>query len=209
MDEVFIYWDNSNISYEAQRLADAQEGSTHARYRIRINFDNLLRLADAGRPIGKTLAAGSVPPELRQLWNRIENRGVEVQLFDRGGPRGWEQDMPDRILKLRMLEDALDYSGDPGIVVLLTGDGAGFIEGSGFRSTLERMHERGWRTEILAWVHSCDRRMREWAERKGAFVPFDEYYDAITFLEPSRPGHEFARARPSARLDLSRRVSAN
>ena len=40
--------------------------------------------------------------------------------------------MPDRVLQLRMLEDALDYNGDPGIVVLLTGDGAGYLEGAGF-----------------------------------------------------------------------------
>ncbi len=139
----------------------------------------------------------------------MENRGVEVKLFDRGGPRGWEQGLPDRILQLRMLEDALDYNGDPGIVVLLTGYGAGYLEGAGFHSTLERMHKRGWRIEILWWPHSCDRRMREWAQRNGAFVALDEYYDAITFLEPSRPGHGFARARPSARLDLARRASAN
>ena len=52
--------------------------------------------------------------------------------------------MPDRVLQLRMLEDALDYNGNPGIVVLLTGDGAGYLEGAGFHSTLERMHKRGF-----------------------------------------------------------------
>lgn len=200
MDEVFVYWDNSNIFHEARRFAEERDEGPSARYRVRINFDNVLLLARAARPLRKALAAGPVPPELRQLWNRMENQGVEVSLFDRG-----EQNMPDRILQLRMLEDALDYIGDPGIAVLLTGDGSGYIEGAGFQSTLERMHNRGWRVEILSWAHSCNRRMREWAERNGVFVALDDFYEAITFMEPSRPGHEFAQPRRSARLDLSGR----
>ncbi len=67
----------------------------------------------------------------------MENSGVEVRLFDRGSSARGEQEMPDRVLQLRMLEDALDYNGDPGIAVLLTGDGAGYLEGAGFHSTLE------------------------------------------------------------------------
>ncbi len=205
MDSVFIYWDNSNIFHEAQRLAEEREEGEGARYRVRVNFDNLLRLAHADRPLQKALAAGSVPPEMRQLWNRMEYMGVEVRLFDRGIPGRGEQEIPDRLLQLRMLEDALDYNGTPGIVVLLTGDGAGYYEGAGFHSTLERMHKRGWQVEILSWAHSCHQGMRKWAEENGVFVALDDFYEAITFMEPSRPGFEVARSRKSAELDLSLR----
>ncbi len=57
--------------------------------------------------------------------------------------------MPARVLQLRMLEDALDYNGDPGIVVLLTGGGAGYLEGAGFHSTLELMYKRRWCIETF------------------------------------------------------------
>ena len=206
MDKVFIYWDNSNIFHEAQRLAEERNGGPDARYRVRINFDNMLRLAHADRPVEKAIAAGSVPPEMRQLWNRMESSGVEVHLFDRINPDRGEQEIPDRILQLRMLEDALDYNGNPGIVALLTGDGAGYLEGAGFHSTLERMHNRGWRIEILSWAHSCNQRMRRWAQENGVFVALDDFYDAVTFLEPSRPGHLLAASRAAAELDLSRRA---
>ncbi len=204
MEKVFIYWDNSNIFHEAQRIAEMREGSD-ARYRVRIQFDNMLRLAHADRPIEKALVAGSVPPEMRQLWNRMERDGVEVKLFDRGDPNRGEQDIPDRILQLRMLEDALDYNGTPGIAVLLTGDGAGYLEGAGFHSTLKRMHKRHWRLDILSWEHSCNQRMLQWAKENGVFIALDDFYQSITFLEPSRPGFEFAEARSPAPLDLSRR----
>ena len=208
MGSVFIYWDNSNIFHEAQRLAEERGEGPNARYRVRIHFDHMLCLAHADRPLKKALAAGSVPPEMRQLWNRMESKGVEVQLFDRGTPERGEQEMPDRVLQLRMLEDALDYNGDPGIVVMLTGDGAGYLEGAGFHSTLERMHKRGWRVEILSWAHSCNQRMREWAEENGAFIALDDFYEAITFMEPSRPGFELVSARDAAELDLCQRQTA-
>ena len=167
MDKVFIYWDNSNIYHEAQRLAEERNGAPGARYLVRIEFEHLLELARAGREIASAIAAGSVPPEMRQLWNRLESLGVEVQLFDRGNAGSGEQEMPDRILQLRMLEDALDNNGDPGIAVLLTGDGAGYSEGAGFHATLERMHRLGWRIEILSWAHATNQRMRRWAEENG------------------------------------------
>ena len=205
MDEVFVYWDNSNIFHEMQRLAEERDEGPDARYRVRIHFDNLLRLAYADRPLRKAFAAGSIPPEMRGLWNRMEARGVEVALFDRGQPDRGEQEMPDRLLQLRMLEDALDFNGTPGIVTLLTGDGAGYLEGAGFHRTLERMHRRAWRVEILSWKHSCNQRMRRWAEENGVFVALDDFYESITFLEPSKPGYQLAMARRRAPLDLSER----
>ena len=206
MGEVFIYWDNSNIFIEAQRLAEERNDQVDARFRVRIQFANMLRLAHADRPLRKAMAAGSVPPELRQLWNWLEQQGVEVRLFNRIRPDLGEQEIPDRLLQLQMLEDAMDF--DPGIVVLLTGDGAGYLEGAGFHSTLQRMRRRGWKVEVLSWRHSCNYRMREWAEENGVFVPLDDFYDAITFLEPSLPGHRLAQSRPAAPLDLSRRRTA-
>ena len=204
MDNVFIYWDDSNIFIEAQRLAESKEAGPDARSRVRIHFDNMLKLAHVNRPVEKAVAVGSIPPELRQLWNRMQNNGVVVELFDRGTAWRGEQEMPDRVLQLRMLEDALDYNGDPGIVVMLTGDGAGYLEGAGFHSTLERMHKRGWRFEILSWEHSCNQRMREWAEDNGIFVALDEYYNAITFLETDRTRYD-SGSRWVSELDLSQR----
>lgn len=202
---VFVYWDNSNIFVEAQRMAEQVEGTPNARYLVRVHFDNLLRLAHADRLLTRALAAGSIPPEMSNLWNRMEGLGVEVNLFDRGIRERGEQNTPDQWLQLRMLEDALDHNGNPGVVTLLTGDGAGYLEGQGFHSTLERMHKRGWHVEILSWAHSTNQRMRRWAEEKGAFIALDDFYESITFMEPSRPGYEFSSPRDAKELDLSKR----
>ena len=49
-----MYWDNSNIYHEAQRIAEEREGTPGARYLVRIKFDGLLNLALAGRPLEKS-----------------------------------------------------------------------------------------------------------------------------------------------------------
>ena len=203
MEKVFIYWDNSNIFIGAQHEAAEREGES-ARSRARIQFRNLLELAHAGREIEHAIAVGSVPPELRLVWNRLENEGVTVQLSERGALGGREQGV-DQTLQTAMLRDSLDYNGDPGIAVLLTGDGAGFMDGVGFHADLERMYSRGWRIEVLSWRNSCNRRMREWAEQKGRFIALDDFYYSITFLESPVPGRPVADPRDAVPIDLARR----
>ena len=204
MERVFIYWDNSNIFISAREVAVEREGPT-ARHRVRVQFRHLLELAHAGRDIEHAIAVGSVPPELRHVWNRLENEGVTVQLLERGAVEGREQGV-DQTLQTAMLRDAFDYNGDPGIAVLLTGDGSGFIDGVGFHADLERMHSRGWEIEVLSWRHSCNRRMREWAEQNGKFVALDDFYDSITFLERSMPGDPVDQPRHAVPVDLNRRA---
>lgn len=203
MERVFIYWDNSNIFISARDAAAEREG-WDARPRVRIHFASLLQLARAERPIERAVAVGSVPPELRHVWNRLEDEAVTVELVERGAFHGREVGV-DQILQTHMLRDALDHNGDPGIAVMLTGDGAGFTDGVGFHADLTRMHRRGWRIEVLSWKHSCNRRMREWAEEYGVFVALDDYYDSITFLEPPSAGHPVAPPRWVEPLDLTRR----
>ncbi len=208
MEKVFIYWDNSNIFISAREVAIDREGDS-ARYRVRIHFRNLLELAHAGRDIERAVAVGSVPPELRYVWNRLENEGVTVQLLERGSVSGGEQGV-DQMLQTAMLRDGFRYTGshgngDPGIVVLLTGDGAGFSDGVGFHADLELMHNRGWRVEVLSWRHSCNRRMREWAEQNGKFIALDDFYDSVTFMEPPAPGRPMADPRDAVPVDLARR----
>lgn len=208
MSGVFVYLDNSNIFHAAQDLAEERNGDMNARHRVRIHFDNLLRLARADRPLTKALAAGSIPPALSMLWNQLRRTGIEVHLYDRGEPYRGEQETPDQWLQLRMLEDMADHIDDPGIVVLLTGDGAGYNEGRGFHRTLERMHRLNWRVELLSWEHSTNQRMLEWVEINGVFVPLDNYYDAITYTTMPLIGQELVPSRDETELDLSNRPTA-
>ena len=181
MKKTFVFWDNSNIFISARAIAAQREGGDAA-YTVRIQFKNLLDLAAAGRPLESAIAVGSVPPAMRHVWNQLEKTGVKVELFERGGLSSREQAV-DQALQTHMLRTALDNNGNPGIAVLLTGDGAGFLDGIGFHADLERMHKKGWGIEVLAWEQTCAGRLRKWVEQIGVFVPLEDYYDSITFTE--------------------------
>lgn len=191
MGSVFIYWDNSNIVIGAQYVAMEREGQD-ARSRVRIHFRHLLELAHAGRPVERATAVGSVPPELRHVWNHLENEGVTVQLLERGSLHGREQGV-DQALQTAMLRDGFDYNGTPGTAVMLTGDGAGFADGVGFHADLERLRQRRWRIEVLSWRHSCNRRMREWRRPTARSSP----WTTSTTVSPSSKRRRLANPQPS------------
>jgi NYN domain len=195
--KVHVFWDNSNIFIEGQRYAEQKEGHAFSGA-LRIHFDNLFRLATAGRKVGAGVCVGSVPPELRHLWRRLEQTGIEVELFERGAQTGREQGV-DQCLQVHMLRTVLDVR-PPEIAVVLTGDGAGYEGGRGYHADLERMHRAGWGIEVLSWTHSCARALRGWAESAGIFVPLEAFYDSITFVEDLRKPRTLSLAnRPRVR----------
>jgi hypothetical protein len=122
--------------------------------------------------------------------------GVKPELYERGEVTGGEQGL-DQCLQVHMLRAMGDHVDEPQIVVLMTGDGAGYDDGVGFHADMERMHKAGWGIEVVSWKSHCKRALREWATTNGVFVSLDDYYESVTFLE----GRRFAKP-----LDLSKRT---
>lgn len=196
MPNVSVFWDNSNMFVPARDIAQAREGGSAA-YSIRIHFENLYRLAHAGRTVSSAFCVGSVPPQLQAVWNRLRATGVEVELFERGQESRTEQAV-DQALQVQMLRTLADQK-PPGVAVLLTGDGAGYYSGRGFHADLERLANGGWGIEVISWDGACNERLRAWAKAQGVYVPLENYYDSITFIEGGRG------SRP---LSLTRRPKA-
>lgn len=189
---VHVFWDNSNIFVPARYAAAHQRESLLATS-VRIQFDSLFRLAHAGRAVRRAVWVGSVPPEMDAVWDRLEATGVDVELFERGGDSGTEQGV-DQCLQVHMLR-ALADADDPGVAVLLTGDGAGFEDGVGFHADLARMYRRGWGIEVLAWDRACNRKLKRWASEVGVYIPLDDYYRSVTFIEGGRRSMPLTLAR--------------
>ena len=198
-NEVFVYWDNSNIFINAGRVAKKREGKS-AKNQVRVQFSNMMELAGAERDIKKAYAVGSTPPGLLKVWKRLEDEGVQVELLERGKKTGKEQGV-DSTLQIHMLRDALDE--EPGIAVLLTGDGEGYHAGTGFHADLERMHSKGWGIEVLSWKNSCKSDMRKWAKKNGVFVELDNFYESVTFTQGLDVKHRHYK-----KVDFSKRKTA-
>lgn len=207
-NDVFIYWDNSNIFHAAQWLANEREPESDASYRIRISLETLYKLAHADRPVKGAIVSGMVRPGEQHLQAQFKKLGMKVAFIEQVDTSQGEQEMPDRILQFEMMRDSLEHKCTPGTAVLLTGDGAGYSAGVGFYKMLELMHEYHWKVEVLSWEHTCNKHMREWVEQNGVFVALDNFYESITYLKPSGEGHTPAPARRVTPLDLSQRPFA-
>jgi hypothetical protein len=195
--KVHLFIDNSNIFISAKDEAFKREGR-NAVSQVRIHFEHLLEIAVAGRSFGNVCVVGSIPPEQQAVWDRLEEAtGVKPELYERGQFTGGEQGL-DQCLQVHMLRAISDHD-EPQIVVLMTGDGAGYDDGVGFHADMERMHEAGWGVEVVSWRGHCRRALREWAEANGVFVSLDDHYESATFLTGGRS----ARA-----VDLSKRILA-
>ncbi len=187
MSKIHIFWDNSNIFVSARYVATRKEGH-FAERDIRIHFDSLYKLAAFGRTVVTVKCVGSVPPDQQALWNSLKQAlhdklGNRLELYERGAGTGTEQAI-DQALQVHMLRVLADYP--PQVAILLTGDGAGFADGVGFKSDIERMKKNQWGIEVIAWDISCSSELKRYAEEKGVYIKLEDYYKQITFLEGTR-----------------------
>lgn len=206
MDRIFIYWDDSKILQEGRRLAEERDDWPGAGNILHINRDALLKLAHADRPVQRATWVGPSSEKMRNIWSCLDASGVEVFACE-DKPLGANEKkvVPSYYINERMMLDSLKYCEDPGTIVLLTGDGLGYMDSAScLPNALKTIHEYEWRIEILSWANFCDQRMRQWAEKNGIFVALEDFYEPITYLK--RPDtDEAAPDRESAPLDLSLR----
>ncbi|MDO8349392.1 MAG: NYN domain-containing protein [Planctomycetota bacterium] len=182
--KVCLFWDNSNIYISAKNAARERE-SVGAHGNLRIQFENLFKVATAGREVTRAYCVGSVPPDLEVVWKRLTQKtGVTPELFERGKGSGKEQGI-DQCLQVWMLRCSIDIQ-PPQVAVLLTGDGAGYQTGAGFHADLERMHKAGWGIEVVTWDAACAGKLRTWATTAGIYLKLEDYYASVTYMEGGR-----------------------
>ena len=199
---VLLFIDNSNIFISAQNVAARREG-LDARLAVRLAFENIVTLAANGRPVAGIFVVGSVPPEERDIWLRMESiYGVKPELYERGSDSNKEQGL-DQCLQVHMLRASTDFP-EPQIAVLMSGDGAGYDDRKGFHADLERLHQAGWGIEVMNWKVSCGVTLRNWATRNGVYIDLEDHYESVTFLNR----FEERRGRRVAPLSLKQRPMA-
>ena len=184
LQPICLFWDHSNLFLSLKRVAK-RDDNLFARHNIRIDFKNLFSIASAGRPITKAFCVGSVLSELVGVWKQItKSTGIMPELHELGVDSGREQGV-DECLQVSMLRCLTDIT-PPQVVVLLTGDGAGFGNGVGFHSDLQRMYLQGWGVEVVSWDLACAKSLKTWVKKVGTYIKLEDYYDSVTFIQGGR-----------------------
>ena len=197
---MLIFWDNSNIHISGLKAMEQKEPD-QLKELFRTNFKNLFELVRNNREVESAYLSGSIPPPNNALWDYLKNMGINLQLLNKTA-EGTEQESVDMSLQTMMLRTAMDHMSEPSTIAILTGDGAGKQLGEGFLSDLKRIKNLGWNIEVYSWENSCNRYLKEYAQKNGKFIALDDYYFSITFLKEDRYNPTGNQVRPSTSLIL-------
>lgn len=176
---VHLFLDFANLACGA-RTAAARAGDDA--WRVRLHARSLHRLMAAGRPVASaTLVVNAgVPDAVLAHWAHM----FTIVKVESGRDSGLDQ-AADEILQNRIFLTLLRPE-PPAVLVVATGDGAGWRRDIGFVPTLIAARRRGFGVEVLAWRDQLHPRLRELGQRAGVVVALDPYYGRITFLEGLR-----------------------
>lgn len=182
---MFIFYDNSNIHYSGLDSVRPMIEPSSDMLLYRTHFINLFEVVRDNRTVTDAYAASSVPPPNNELWNHLERLNISVKKITKTTD-GKEQEGVDYALQTQMFRTMCDH--EPSVMAVLTGDGKGAESGEGFLADLRRIHNKfGWDVEVYAWENTCNRHLREFAEKEGKFIGLEKYYYSITFLKGVRP----------------------
>ncbi|MFN8518800.1 MAG: hypothetical protein U0667_05275 [Chloroflexota bacterium] len=172
---------------------------------VRLMAEPLVHLLAGGRQVESAwiVANDDVPAVVTDHFARV---GTVIRR-ESGKNTGQEQ-ANDETLQVRMYETM--FSRPPAVMVLGTGDGAGWMQRRGFLVAIDSAKRLGWAVEGVAWSATANRTMAGWFEQVGgAFVDLDDYYESVTFIErgrrvrPTSLTHRpFARVDPEHAVDL-------
>jgi len=203
---VCIYVDNSNIYIGGQEAAKRRKEDS---FSLRLDFKNFLHLITLGENrFDELVWAGSGPPEMEELFESIRSQGADVQLIPRS-PTG-ENETVDMAMQLAMYRHHRKYRDTPGTIVLCTGDGKGFHEEKGFLYDVQGFIEDGWILNLYSWNITCHKRLKEFAKQHGYYVPLEDHYKSVTFIQDGRHAKSVKlQADPRTKKPAVRKVKQN
>ena len=176
-----VFWDNSNIWLVGQNVCKLREPGCQQDFRI--HFAKLFDFVRDTRTVSYAFLAGSIPPETDDLWQRFRNLGITVETQARNV--SGQEVAVDEIIQLHMANRLLDTS-TPERIVLLTGDGSGYLDGRGFIRQLERAVTHGWEIEVISWDAGCNRHLKQYAQNHGVYRDLESVYENVTFINYQR-----------------------
>jgi hypothetical protein len=176
----YLFVDFSNLWY-SMRAEAARRGDPDRA--VRAHAANLRSVLAAGRMVGDAVivANRSVPESVLNHFRP----GFRVELVESGSITGTEQGA-DELLQNAIYRTILRAPA-AGVIVVATGDGAGWQEGRGFCEALSAARRQGFGVEVVPFERSLNRWLRGLANAVGVVVLLDRFYDSITFLEGLRP----------------------
>jgi hypothetical protein len=173
---VRLFVDYSNIWFGARGAAELRGEPIDG---VRLCAERLYGLMAAGRRVASaTLVVNSAVPE--SVCRHLRRSRFDLVVVENGASSGTEQGADEKLQNDLLLGL---FAWRPGVVVLATGDGAGWRRGVGFIPTILAARRCGFGVEVLAFRSTLNTTLRAVAETVGTVIELDDRYREITFLE--------------------------
>ena len=187
-DSIYIFVDNSNIFIEAQKAVARIKNDENIGKRYRLDFGKLFKFIANGRgeyflkrPDNRIYPKlyGSEPPKLDSLWDRLEDMGVDLNIYK----RKWNKEKRVDAALIRDVEQLLyRYRRDPkGVIVIAAGDY------DYFDLIKDIQNARQWNVEVYCWEASTAKEIRQ----QSYFHDLTKHFHEIGFIEKDRFEHSF------------------
>lgn len=155
---IWIYVDDSNIWIEAKKLASKMKGyKTGEDHRIRIDIGRLTDVVANERP-SQGFLYGSEPPPIDTVWEKIKEKGWEVDKFRR--QRGKEKQV-DAQLVADVTARAIETPMPERTTICLVSGDADVLPA--IRHVLAK---EGWKVEVHMWKHAISKELQEYASQR-------------------------------------------
>lgn len=194
-ERAHIFVDLSNLWYGARAEGDRRDED---QYRVRLMAARLIQVLAGGRQVQSAwiVANDDVPETVTTHFDQV---GAVIRR--ESGKNSGQEQANDETLQVRMYETM--FGNAPAVMVLGTGDGAGWRQRRGFLPAIDSAKRLGWAVEGVAWSATANQAMVRWFEQVGgAFVDLDDYYYSISFIERGRMVQPLSLThRPFAKVD--------
>ncbi|CAI2190692.1 20096_t:CDS:2, partial [Funneliformis geosporum] len=141
---------------------------------LHIDHGRLLSAVLNRRQMGSNpIIVGSRPPLNDSLWDRIESQGYDIVVFDQN------IENKENKVDMELGASAMDviWTRDPGIFVLVSGDGDYF-------PVVKRALNHNWKVETWFWQSGVS---GDLTECSSSFYPLDNYYKYFTYAYGQDP----------------------
>ena len=175
---VWIYVDDSNIWIAAKKLASqVKRFKTGEDHRVRIEIGRLTDVVANGRPVIQGFLYGSEPPPVDSVWEKIREKGWEVDRQKRHPISGKEKKVDTKLVADVTERACTTPRMERTTIIFITGDADAI-------PAIEKVLKyEGWQVEVYMWAHALSSELKKLPERRNnvKIVKLDHVLDRVTF----------------------------
>ena len=175
---IWIYVDDSNIWIEAKKHASKiRRFKTKEDHRVRIEIGKLTEVVADGRPVAQGFLYGSEPPPVDTVWEKIKQKGWNVNPYRRSRMTGKEKKVDTQLVADVTEKACKTPEKEKSTFVLITGDADAI-------PAIDVALKYDWNVDVVMWKHAMSAdlmKLEKKSENRLKLRYLDDFLEKVTF----------------------------